>query len=320
MLAAMAGEPFPAMGFAGIAGTARPARVAIRPKAARLYGLPQDAQSLYFRAIPASGETGLPMDSFEFNKIAGAVLGTALGVMAISIISEAVFNAGEPAKPGFEIAVTEAPAAGAGSSGAAPAVAPIADRLAKADPAAGKQIAAKCLACHTLDKGQPAKIGPNLYGIVGDPAAHMEGFKYSKAMEDKRAAGWVWTFDNLDHFITQPKAEIPGTAMGFAGLPKPEDRANVIAYLNTLSDKPLPLPAPGAAAAPASAAPASAAEAAPASAAPASGEAAPASAAPQNNAAPVTETAPAIGAPASVAPAAPASEAAPASAAPSTSP
>ena len=226
------------------------------------------------------------MDSFEFNKIAGAILGTALGVMAISIISEALFHSGEPEKPGFEVAVATAPAAGAASGGAAAPVVPIADRLAKADPAAGKQIASKCLACHTLDKGQPAKIGPNLYGIVGDPAAHMDGFKYSKAMEDKKAAGWIWDFDHLDAFITQPKAEVPGTAMGFAGLPKPEDRANVIAYLNTLSDNPKPLPAPGAAAAPASAAaPAAASEAAPASAAPAS-------------AAPASEAAPATPAPA----------------------
>jgi len=228
------------------------------------------------------------MDSFEFNKIAGAILGTALGVMAISIISEAVFHMGEPAKPGFEVAVTAAPAAA--PAGGAPAVAPIADRLQKADPAAGKEIANKCLACHTLDKGQPAKIGPNLYGVVGGPAAHMEGFKYSKAMEDRRAAGGQWTFADLDQFLTSPKAFVPGTAMGFAGLPKPEDRANVIAYLDTLADNPVPLPTPGAA--------------------PASGAAAPAS-----NAAPATETAPAIGAPASVAPATPS---APDSAAPLT--
>jgi cytochrome c len=239
------------------------------------------------------------MDSFEFNKIAGAVLGTALGVMAISIISEGVFHSGEPEKPGFEVAVAAAPAAGAASGGSEPAVAPIAVRLQTADAAAGKQVANKCLACHTLEKGQPAKIGPNLYGIVGDPAAHMDGFKYSKAIEDKKAAGWVWTFDNLDHFITQPKADIPGTAMGFAGLPKPEDRANVIAYLNTLSDKPLPIPAADATPAPASA-----------EAAPASGAAPAATEAPATAAAPASEAAPATPAPAT--------EAAPATPAPAT--
>jgi cytochrome c len=219
------------------------------------------------------------MDSFEFNKIAGAVLGTALGVMALSIVSEAVFSAPEPAKPGMEVAVTDTPAAG---GAAAPAdVTPIADRLQKADLAAGKETANKCLACHTLEKGQPAKIGPNLYGVVGGPAAHMAGFKYSKAMEDKKAAGLTWTFENLDHFLTSPRAFIPGTAMTFAGLPKPTDRANVIAYVNSLSDNPLPMPAPSAAAAAPASAPAAAAPAAPTANAPAAAApAAPAPAAP----------------------------------------
>jgi len=147
--------------------------------------------------------------------------------------------------------------------------------------AAGKETANKCLACHTLENGQPAKIGPNLYGVVGGPAAHMEGFKYSKAMEDKKAAGLTWTFENLDHFLTSPRAFIPGTAMTFAGLPKPTDRANVIAYVNSLSDSPLPMPAPSAAAAAPASAPAAAAPAAPTANAPAAAApAAPAPAAP----------------------------------------
>ena len=94
-------------------------------------------------------------------------------------------------------------------------------------------------------KGEPAKIGPNLYGVVGGPAAHMEGFKYSAAMLDKKAEGLTWTFENLDQFLTSPKAFVPGTAMGFAGLKKDDERANVIAYLRTLSDPvPVPLPPP----------------------------------------------------------------------------
>ena len=191
------------------------------------------------------------MDSFEFNKIAGAVLGTALGVMALSIVAEAIFSAGEPAKPGFEVAVAEnsgGKVADAGGGTVAPATdaAPIAVRLAAADVAAGQKSAAICGSCHSLGKGQPGKIGPNLYGIVGDPAGHMEGFHYSKAMLDKKAAGLTWTFENLDQFLTSPKAFVPGTAMGFAGFKKDTDRANVIAYLNTLSDAPLPLPAPDA--------------------------------------------------------------------------
>jgi cytochrome c len=190
------------------------------------------------------------MDSFELNKIMGAVLATCLGVLTLNIAAGAIFTPGKLAKPGYDIAVPETPAAGGETAKAEPAD-PIAVRLASADPKKGEAVAKQCGACHTFEKGGPNRVGPNLYGIVNDEKGHgRNGFNFSAAM---KAAGGKWTYDDLDQFITNPRGYIKGTSMGFAGLGRPGQRADLIAYLRSLSDNPAPLPtaAEGAPAAPA---------------------------------------------------------------------
>ena len=134
------------------------------------------------------------------------------------------------------------PAAASAAAGAATA-APAADfktLLASADPAAGEKVFGKCKACHNTEKGGANQVGPNLWGVVGRPIAQHEGFSYSQALSSH--AGGTWTYDELNSYLTSPKAWAPGTKMTFAGLSKPEERANVIAYLRTRSDSPPPLP------------------------------------------------------------------------------
>ncbi len=271
------------------------------------------------------------MDSFEFNKLIGALLGTVFIVFSISLVSDAIFAAPHPEKEGY---IIEAAEPEAGAAEAAPAATPIADLLASADATAGAAVFKKCQACHSGEKGGPNKVGPDLWDIVDHAVGTREGFAYSAGMKEFSKGGTEkWTYDHLNSFLLAPKALVKGTAMGFAGLKKDDERANVIAYLRTLSDNPVPLPDPAAApaaedasaapaegAAPAApaegAAPAAPAEgAAPAEAAPAPAEAAPAAPAEPAPAAPAEGAAPAPAAPAEPAPAAPA-EPAPAAPAP----
>ncbi len=180
--------------------------------------------------------------NFEFNKIAGAVLGTALGVMVVGIVADTIYAPHVPEQPGFIIAVAE-PGEGGDDSPAAPTVLPIADRLLVASVEAGEKAVAKCKTCHTFEEGGANKVGPNLWNTVGHSVIHGD-FAYSSAMREKGEEGMEWTYQNLDEFIANPKAFIPGTAMSFAGVRKPEERADIIAYLRTLSSDPVPLPEP----------------------------------------------------------------------------
>src|SRR5690606_25330067 len=142
------------------------------------------------------------------------------------------FSPAKPEKPGYEIAVPEQEAAGE-QPAPAEAEKPIAELLASADPKAGQSAVKKCVTCHTFGKGEPNRVGPNLYGVVGREKGSYEGFAYSDAIKSK---GGTWTFEDLNAFIRNPKGFAPGTKMSYAGDKRDSDRANIIAYLNQNSD------------------------------------------------------------------------------------
>lgn len=195
----------------------------------------------------------LRMDGFEFNKIAGAVLGTLLITFGLSVVAEEIFHGEAPEKPGYAIEVAET--GGEEAGGTETATVPIATLLQTADPARGQAAAKPCLACHTFEKAGQNKVGPNLWDIVNRQIASHEGFAYSDALKAK--SGEKWTYEALNSFIHNPKAFAPGTKMTYAGMKKDETRADLIDYLRTLSDNPAPLPpAPAAQAQPTEVSPA----------------------------------------------------------------
>lgn len=175
-----------------------------------------------------------------FNKIAGAVLGTFLVLLALRIVAEELFLPEEP-----ETVLTIAGVEGGqdGETQDEGAVVDMMALIAAADPTAGRAVAARCSGCHTFDEGGGTLVGPNLYDVVGASVAHLEGFDYSEAFVALRDEGAEWTYERLDAFLTNPMAAVPGTAMAFPGVPDNEDRAAVIAYLRTLSSDPVPPPA-----------------------------------------------------------------------------
>ncbi|WP_395820398.1 c-type cytochrome [Devosia sp.] len=243
------------------------------------------------------------MDSFELNKIIGAILGTLLFVMGVGFLAEAIYAPRETG-PGLSLPVPEGSAGEAVAEAPAAAV-PIAVLLASADAAAGQNVAKKCQSCHNFAQGAGNKTGPELYDVVGRLEGSHEGFAYSAALLEHKAAGDVWSYENLNAFLLAPKEYAPGTKMNFSGLKNDKERADIIAYMATLSASPVPFP-PVEAAAPAADAAAPTAE----TAAPAAETAAPAAPAADATTAPATDTA------APAAPAAPAADATAPAAAP----
>lgn len=186
------------------------------------------------------------MNTYELNKVFGAILFAGLTAMTAWLISLAAFGKLEH---GHHERVIHYVVAGLEQDDAMhdeaaveepemPAIS-LAELLADADPAKGQKVFKKCAACHTVDDGGKNKVGPNLWNVVNAEVGKRGGFAYSKAMVEK---GGTWTYENLNAFLAKPKAFVPKTKMAFAGLKKANDRAAVIVYLRTLSDSPAPLP------------------------------------------------------------------------------
>jgi len=175
----------------------------------------------------------------RFNTIAGWVLGAGIVALGASLVTGEVFHSERPEKMGYPIeGVVEE------GAGGAEAEQPIAAFLAAADPAKGEQVFKKCAACHTATQGGASGLGPNLYATMGKPLAHVAGFAYSDALKSK---GGTWDWEAMSQWLKSPRNFAPGTKMTFAGLSKPEDRANLLVWLNAQGSN-LPLPPPPAAA------------------------------------------------------------------------
>ena len=193
------------------------------------------------------------MDTMEVNKGIAAVLVVGIVFFLTGLIGDKLVQVTEPSKPALDIKTGAAPTAEAPKPEPLQAISPL---LASADPAAGEAYSKKvCVACHTFNQGGRPSVGPNLYGVVGAPHDHEQGFNYSPSME--KFKGQPWTYEALNEWLFKPSQYAPGTRMTFAGIPSAKDRANVIAYLRSLAQTPEPLP-------PASAAPAAAPAAPPA--------------------------------------------------------
>jgi cytochrome c len=179
----------------------------------------------------------------EKNKILAAILVAGIVAMLAGFVAKQLVHPNQPEKAAIDIDTSALEAASAGGADAAPAgPEPILGLLAKGDAKKGEMLAKACLACHTFGKGEPAKIGPNLYGIINNKQAHMEGFPYSDTIKDLGAKGGHWSYTNLNQFLWKPQSYAKGTKMTFPGFKKVEDRADVIDFLRTDADSAPALP------------------------------------------------------------------------------
>ncbi len=176
------------------------------------------------------------MDSLESNKIFAAILLAGLIAMFSGFIAELVFHEEKLEEQAYKI---DTSILGVTAETEEEVVAPLSVRLADADVGEGEKLARACIACHSFEQGGPTKIGPNLWDIVNADKAHVDDFAYSRALAEMEG---VWTYEALEAFLHQPREYVPGTKMSYAGMRDPEDRADIIAYLRSLSAEPAPLP------------------------------------------------------------------------------
>jgi cytochrome c len=182
------------------------------------------------------------MDSFEWNKIIGAVLGSLIFIFVIKTVAENVYETEKPEKAGYIVEGVVEETGGEATAAKPEEMPDWGTVLPTADAARGKTISNRCLQCHTLGKGEPNKIGPNIYAVVDEPrGVGRNGFSFSSAM---KAKGGTWTYDELFKFLRSPGAYINGTKMSFAGLRSAKDRIDLIAFLRTNADTPAAIPAP----------------------------------------------------------------------------
>ena len=176
------------------------------------------------------------MDGFELNIIIAAILATVVVVFGINKVTDIIFTPDKPQQSAYKVEKIEPTLASASSAGAAVG---ISELLAMGTVEHGEKVFKRCSACHMIAAGGKNMIGPNLWSILGKQTGVASGYKYSKALA---AYGKEWSFEEMNGFLIKPSAHIKGTKMAFAGLKKEKDRASVILYMNSKSDKPLPTP------------------------------------------------------------------------------
>ena len=177
------------------------------------------------------------MDGFELNKIIAAILATVVVVFGINKVSDIIFTPDKPQQSAYKVEKIEPTLASSSNTGQA--AVGINELLAMGTVEHGEKVFKRCSACHMIAAGGKNMIGPNLWSIIGKQTGVASGYKYSKALA---AYGKEWSFEEMNGFLIKPSAHIKGTKMAFAGLKKEKDRASVILYMNSKSDKPLPTP------------------------------------------------------------------------------